>query len=184
MNPSLLPPVYDIDDYHPRHCKDEDDGRPIDFAYRLWGLIDCDDQKRRREDAELFAPEIVVRDLCAFDSSIGNGFAVQLGYSGGLWTFAHGLRAVKAIGAADHLRVMLKAKEVMISKGVRVPTDPDDPDAYADEIDWDTEQAMAKDVGEIDREYWRLRSDVYLILLNHLQAQREILLKRKPKPRT
>ena len=184
MNPSLPPPVYDIDDYHPRHCKDEDDRRPIDFAHRLWGVIDYDKQKRQRKDADLLAPEIVVRDLCNFDSSIGNGFAVQLGYSGGMWTFAHGLRAVKVIGAADHLRVMLNAKDVMISKGVKVPADPDDLGPYDDEFSWATQKAIDKDARKINEEYWSLKSDIYLILLNYLQTQREILLKRNPKRRS
>ena len=139
---SIPPPVYDIDDFHPNLCRNEDKMHPIHFAYRLWTIIESDDDKNHRRDSHLLEPEIVLRDVCQFDSTMGNGFATQLGYCGGVMTFARGLRAVATLGATEHLKIMQKAKDSVLAEGLEFPTDTGDPYDYDDGIDYDLEKAI------------------------------------------
>jgi hypothetical protein len=126
----LVPPHYDIDALL---ASDYADAR---VAYRIidtfWGFLDIlpdsTEHDYFRPDSALLYPEVMVRDIARYDSGLGNGFGVQIHYSGGLPCFFRGLRALRTIGHKKGIELAEGALAVFKANGVPEYTSfPDDP---------------------------------------------------------
>jgi hypothetical protein len=97
-----------------------------------------------RPDSALLMPEVVVRDLCNFDMSMGNGFYACLGYGGGFTCFFRALRALRIIQHKKGSALAEAVRDVMVANGAREPSSFDDDNHEGTDVDWDEE---LKDMG-------------------------------------
>jgi hypothetical protein len=145
--PCLLPPQYNID-----AILDVDlTGEKIAFdaLEKFWEAIDeLPPGVHYRPDTALLWPELMVRDLCRFDVSMGNGFAASLSYGGGFQIFFRALRALRVIKHRRALALVEAVRDVMVANGAREPSRfPDDLYEGCD-VDWEEE---VPDMRELDR---------------------------------
>ena len=185
-------PVYNIADYFPDKIDAIAGQSALGLVVKLQGKI-CGGfyevpPFHRRPDSVLLPPEIAVNDFVAFDSTMGNGFGVQLGYCGGPELFARGLRAAKTIGAVGHVEVMEEAKRIMERHGLVFPEPLPEFWWHPNEgLGWALHDLIRADTNDLDKRYFELNphyrktKDVYLTLLEYVHSRRvELDCRRTP----
>jgi hypothetical protein len=199
--PCLVPPRYDID-----AVLDVDLAAPHAAFNAMNALCEAIEKLPRglhfRPESSLLTPEVVVRDLCNFDISMGNGFASCLSYGGGFACFFRALRALRIVHHQKGLALAEAVREAMAANGAREPSSfPDDHIYGTCDVDWDKELENVPDfdsrikqsTGQLDdawfdisHTYWDkhkvLAADdppLHYSVCIYLNANREMLRRRK-----
>lgn len=196
--PCLVPPTYDIDAILSVDLTDP--SAAYNAAAKLWEAIDAVPPGCHfRPDSALLPPELAVRDLLRFDVSMGNGFAVSLGYSGGLQIFFRALRALRVIRHQKALALVEQVRDVLVANGAREPSVfPDDLYEGCD-VDWDEEihdmrefdQKVQRFTRHLDDQWWDIShnhggsgledASLQQGICQYLNSHQELLRSRKPR---
>jgi hypothetical protein len=121
-----------------------------------------------RPDSQLLPPELYARDLLQFEVTMGNGWAVSLGYSSGIILFYRALRALRAIQHRRGLAMAESVADFLRQHGIaELHTFPDDycfgvcaewDLAELNRYDWELEQKLSAFTGpkgvDLDSDWW------------------------------
>lgn len=198
--PYQLPPRYDIDALLDRSPEVGGGASAVDA---VWAAIEevpeSTEHDYYRPDSALLEPEVVVGDVCRSASTMGNGFSVSLGYSGGILCFSRALRSLRVVGYREAVEVMETVADVLGREGYRVfTTFPEDPIyGWLDEwgetggcLDWEAEQRVEAVAGrhgrDLDSRWWAVDrqgpaggTPLDRAVCGYLEGNRELLRCRK-----